>query len=233
VEPSPGLEPGTCRLRNRCFSPIPLLLYHSQQPPFGLFRGGSGPILQRGLQRGKVPTGHLEKRLLMATEPHLPAVPQDKRVGYLLKLAEDAWKCMDSRRTYEWKVAFGIWTALAAFSGLVFRGEVRVSTLGIVLAWAFFSVLWYVFTFVWSKGLYVRNKFDRDLAEHYWILAEASLGPDARSLRAKKRIEHQYDNMWANWAHRTQITVTTIFVLLAIVSMLFGGAPHPIPCADS
>ena len=138
-----------------------------------------------------------------------------------MMLAEDAWKCLDTPRAYEWKVAFGLWTALAAFSGFVLRGEVPIMPSGIWSVSALFIAIWCVFTFIWIRGLHLRNSFDRSLAEQYWIAAEVELG--VVSDRAAKRPQFQHEGAWRNWSHLTQIVVTGIFVIMAIASMFLEG----------
>jgi len=47
----------------------------------------------------------------------------EKRAGIWVRLLEVAWTNFDRRRSYEWKMSFAIWTAIAAFIALYFKGE--------------------------------------------------------------------------------------------------------------
>ena len=53
-------------------------------------------------------------------------IPPDKKAAadVMLGLFNRAWTNFHDRRAYEWKLSFGIWTALAIFAAFIFRGEV-------------------------------------------------------------------------------------------------------------
>lgn len=46
-----------------------------------------------------------------------------EQTDILMTLSDHAWKSFDARRAYEWKLSLGIWTALAAFSGVIVSSE--------------------------------------------------------------------------------------------------------------
>jgi hypothetical protein len=141
------------------------------------------------------------------------------KIDVLLKLAQAAWKSMDARRAYEWKMAVALWTALAALSGTSLRGEIHVDSWALYSASGLLILIWFIFVFVWMRGLHQRNAWDRDLAEYYWIIVEADLALGASTPRAARRGTVRNTSMWRDWSHSTQIFVTTFLVLLAIISI--------------
>src|SRR2546427_728943 len=105
-----------------------------------------------------------------------PLEPKD-RLDAILKLADASWLSMDRRREFEWKVSFGLWTALAAFSGFMLRKEISLTDrpqyiwgLGSLL-----SLIFILYVFLWLAGLSVRHKKDRRRAEEYWMMADEAL----------------------------------------------------------
>ena len=45
----------------------------------------------------------------------------------VLKLGDASWKAFETRLAYEWKINFAVWAALATFSVLLAKGDVRLS----------------------------------------------------------------------------------------------------------
>lgn len=149
------------------------------------------------------------------------ATEMKAKVEALLKLADASWRAVDTRRSYEWKANFGLWTALGLLVGFLFQNKAEVLS-GHLWTTAFLALLILLgiglpYVFVWSKGLYGKNQRDARRAYHYWYLVEMEL-----------KIEHQFEDMpgpdpvpfWRNWSVGSQILIT-IVLLLAVDSALF------------
>jgi len=54
-----------------------------------------------------------------------PSDGEIKKARLALEGMKHAFLSFDRRRSYEWKLNIAIWTAIAAFMGLAFRGEIR------------------------------------------------------------------------------------------------------------
>jgi len=59
----------------------------------------------------------------MTSEPETPAKCE---VDLWKTLRASAWDDFHTRRTYEWKIALSLWTAMAAFAGTTLAGHVTV-----------------------------------------------------------------------------------------------------------
>ncbi len=137
--------------------------------------------------------------------------PHD-HIDALLRLADACWRDFDSRRTYEWKVNFGLWTGQALFAGLALRADTKFSITGwrivefsLIL---FFIVI--VYSAVWSRGLRRRNRENMGDAHHYWDLAEQILG--TQSTRLRRAVPKK--PYLLNWAVASQVLITLLFTLL-------------------
>ena len=56
-----------------------------------------------------------------------PPARDSVRIETLLKLGEASWNSWDRRRSYEWKVSFGLWSALGLIAGAQLRGDLHPS----------------------------------------------------------------------------------------------------------
>ena len=81
-------------------------------------------------------------------------------------LADWAWKKLQSRRATEWKLCFGIWTALAAAAGFIVGGQV-VLTIWQAAALSVIAVLILViFATLWLP--WIQRAHNRDARRGYW-----------------------------------------------------------------
>ena len=149
-------------------------------------------------------------------------------VDAVLKLADASWRDFDARRRDEWKVNFGLWTALAVFAGVVLKGDVRLqlNSLQFVTLAAILAGIWVVYTFMWTRGLRERQIRSLKSAHFYWDRAEdivAQSLPKNVSLDNSPRRsggQAQGDRLWMHWSHGSQILVTTCFILLDLWCVL-------------
>ena len=155
------------------------------------------------------------------------ALTAKDRVAALTKLAESWWKEFDTRRTYEWKVNFTLWAALAAFAGLLLKGEAHFAlTLAILLAIPILLIN-VVYVLWWTQGMHARNRIDTANAHHCWHLVEIELGlKDADTKHNVYQKPAEKEPYWKNWSRGTQITITFLFTILAAMSLL-GSALRP------
>ena len=145
-------------------------------------------------------------------------------VDTLLKFADASWHEMDTRRSYEWKVNFGLWTTLGVLAGVSFKGETsslpQTPMWMIALVLLLFPVIGFVYIFIWTKGLYARNQRNMRRAHYYWNLVETELNLSPRHQVLPEDVSEPY---WRNWSVLSQVLITVIFMLIAFLA-LYGSA---------
>jgi hypothetical protein len=135
---------------------------------------------------------------------------------------------MDARRAYEWKVSFGLWTALGILAGLLIRGEFKPPTVQAVFYAALLACIVLVYIFVWSIGLHRRNAKNRRDAQHFWNLAVKEF--ETGSIEKFKVTP--IGSVFRDWSHLTQILITLMLAIVAVVA-LFQGKGSPLASAPS
>lgn len=145
------------------------------------------------------------------------------RVDPLLKLADAAWRSFERRSSYEWRISFALWSGLGLFAGFLLRGGAanilahHSCLIGLVVLGVSVVIL-LVYALVWTKGLYERNQNDKVAADTFLGLVEKELG-------LAERKTYPPSCFW-NWSHGTQITVTFLFLILAVLAV-FVSTPPP------
>lgn len=147
------------------------------------------------------------------------------KVDALLKLAEMANSRHDARRNVEWKLAFGMWTAV--FVATAFVVNTRLAYPGktgnyvvIGSAGLFFLAAWLLYSLVWLRGLWEANKNDKNLSEHCWKEAFAIMQNPDHPVGAypDKLCEEQARlGFRSDWAMRFHMGATGLLLLLALV----------------
>jgi len=159
----------------------------------------------------------------MASEP----LSARDSVEAALKLGDCAWRDFDTRRSYEWKANLALWTALGAFSFLFLKGDAKPLP-GPWMAAAIVILLLIdaVYIFIWTPGVFRRNRHDQDSAHSYWhqaaTLANLKIPPVPEISRSA----------FKNWSHASQVMITlflTLVAILAVVRPSSSGPPAPGP----
>jgi len=154
---------------------------------------------------------------------------QKRTFDAIYTLRSAAWNSSDARRDAEWRVALGLWTALAALTGILlgkestvrFSAAIKYGGVALVAFLVYFHALF-------THGLQEANRFDRDPANRYDDFIEREfLTTECPSLiddewkhlrdRRKKRLG---STIFSNYSHRFQILVTLLFGLCLIGVLL-------------
>lgn len=117
-----------------------------------------------------------------------------KNIDVLIKLSEACWHEFDIRRQYEWKVSFGLWTALGIISGFALKENIilpfdkllLIPILSIILL----AYLW------WHIGLRNSNRHDQDKRHEYYKVIHKELDfykrlDDANDIFLEKQWENE------------------------------------------
>lgn len=143
------------------------------------------------------------------------------RFDALETLRSAAWMSFDTRRAFEWKLALGLWTALAAFIGTVLSGDVPIRIIGcprlfVVLIVSTLFALHVHFV----RGIVIAHHIDRRIVylmrDEMMKLATVGFCDDL-----KKRIDERAKTMpdIFNWSYLPQLGVTGVLSLGAILCL--------------
>jgi hypothetical protein len=137
----------------------------------------------------------------------------------LLKLADVSWRDFDGRRPTEWRANLALWGALGLFSGLVLKGETTVPGHLKIVVSVILIVIGGVYTFWWTRGMYKANWDNRNAANYFWDKVEGAL--EVRFPRPRYSESPAPAHFLRNWSRRSQVSITWLFVLMAVASV-FG-----------
>lgn len=110
----------------------------------------------------------------------------DPKFQFHLEMARFNQACHQNRQIYEWKMAFGIWTAVGVFTYFVLekRTEIQLSAFGLFVVYAILFLLWY---FVWYVPMITATERDRHYRNSH-LDAIAQMYPIAPDPNAARRI---------------------------------------------
>jgi hypothetical protein len=143
------------------------------------------------------------------------ALTDAERVEAFTKLAESGFVSFNERRKYEWKVNFGLWTALAIMIG--FGATTPVHKLRFLNGYLFLvpHLLVFISYWLWTAGLHARNSNDKKFWELYRMRAEFLV--DGRPEWIFKEKDHDKFFGWflkdGRWSKYPQIVFTFILIL--------------------
>ena len=153
---------------------------------------------------------------------------EDKcRFDALDALRKAGYDSFDHRRSYEWKLSFGIWTALAAFTAALVTQPVESGKhLPIAGPWAQAVTLVIVGLVAylhsqWLIGMGRSNNADRLISWHYEnemrdnllkLPFDTALNSELATLRRKM-------GRLTNWSYSSQLAITVLLGIAAFLAM--------------
>ena len=138
------------------------------------------------------------------------------KIEILLKLAENAWRDYSTRRSIEWKANFGLWAGLGAFSGFVFQQNTFINWRYSAVVGVLLYLTIGVYIVFWKKEIQSRNTKDLDAAHYYWNAVDKQLETIPPKIRYRKE---SVNESWRS-THLSQVIITVIFVVLAMLAVL-------------
>jgi len=127
------------------------------------------------------------------------------KVPEWIELAKLAQLNFDGRRTLEWRLAFGFWTAIAAFTAAFFSGEVHRPSgdFGTYLWISYVIILGLTLVF-WQLPLHDAHAGDRSW-KHFYIEQAVMNGEPAQHAKMLKGYAELVERGWSKWQRRNKI----------------------------
>ena len=154
---------------------------------------------------------------------------EEKRYFDATKTLRDlAWESFDRRRGFEWKLSFGLWTALGALLGSLAAGKVILSETGERIVVSVACVFVIVLHSWWSVALAASNRADlkksyiieKELRETLGLTADCEAG---RQLDAVVNRMGNRSGIAGNWGHLTQVLITLTLAGSVVVTTWIRG----------
>jgi hypothetical protein len=139
------------------------------------------------------------------------------RIDVLCRLAESANQSFERRASVEWKVSFGLWTALGLFAAFIVKRDVCLTHPYLLRAAVIVvtALICYVYACIWTAGLFDRNKHDKERAMSYWKQVEEAVGTSFKYSATAPEEKSWRDN----WSNKAQVWFTLLLCVLAVVSV--------------
>jgi hypothetical protein len=149
-----------------------------------------------------------------------------ERIRTALKLAEVRWRDFDRRRSYEWKVNFGLWPALGALAGFFWKTNQKLEWYEAATFISLLIVVAVFYWFRWSVGMWRRNRGDQEAAYHFWRIADGVEGED-KPWTDIPPPSYDWRGTWKDglkvsmhWSHGSQIIITLVLVVITILGVI-------------
>jgi hypothetical protein len=178
-----------------------------QSPPQRVSRAASEPTIASRDWKGKLLDNETKNR-----------------ADVLLKLAEIKVKNFDTRRSYEWKLCLGIWTALAAFIGLVLKDGACAGKADRACVLILPAILLLMTHIIFLRGVFRANDLEKKLARFYEAQVSDLAGVDpfdkgnVAMLEALAKVQAGKGGLWAPV---TQVLITVILLVSAALVLWF------------
>lgn len=182
--------------------------------------------------------GHHDVEVKASGEPGgmpLPPDPTDQDRGkseheIFLELAQMAQQSFDGRRVYEWKAAYGLWTAIGVFTFFAIQNPGIVPPSYSSRLWIAYAAIWLVWTFIWQPAM--RTAFDLDKRWKHYYMHRAEKGrPPERSeadpwtSKPEKWCSRYMEKLLQPWVW-AQSGVTAVFLVVSMVIVQAAVRPE-------
>lgn len=141
-------------------------------------------------------------------------------------LRHAAWTSFDHRRSFEWKLSFGLWTALAALLAGLATGKAQLKSWPEVVTLTGVGILVVLIHAWWAKGLSRVNDADLQKTYAYEDELRSVLGLTGQT-SVGRRIDGVIESMQKRraldkvWGHATQVGITGLLAAAVIALTWF------------
>lgn len=154
------------------------------------------------------------------------------KLDALEKLRNGAWENFNNRRIYGWKMGMGIWTALAAFIGVVLTGRIYInqslSCCKTFIVFEAFAIVAIMVVYLQAKfliGIGNAQRIDRDkefffenkIMEILTIEFSPELTKKIEDRKKKREKSPLYE-----WLEFVQLGITIMLILVALALMIIN-----------
>lgn len=150
-------------------------------------------------------------------QPMLPPQPPDQTLDILKAIRESSCSRWEKRRDYEWKLSFGLWTAMAAFIAIVLSKDFKVTSGGNVPRWTGFAGL----AIAIAHALYligiITNTLS-DLEVQYWT--ENQMANHLKNHTGFPGGKDRPRTFWSKYNGYMQVAITAILAGAAYLATL-------------
>jgi hypothetical protein len=139
-----------------------------------------------------------------------------------LKVLRDvAWASFTERREFEWRVALGLWTALAAFTSLILGKEVVLHGDAPIVCVVAVAVILLSLHIFFVARIVKGNKVDRAMAHHYLEEMRKAAGSSLPASLQERVSAHQRQVGFRSYAHVFQLGVTLVLCATAVLAVVW------------
>jgi hypothetical protein len=154
-------------------------------------------------------------------------------IDFALRMADSRWRSFESRRAYEWRINFALWTGSAAITALLLRGGAPVSPL--IVGWTVVTacIVFLVYWLGWSVPAWSRGAIDFDEAERHFARANELLRTGLSAARVETLPKTNWWSnvwlVWCDWSRLSQFVITLTFLAGVVLAVWNAGYPQQLP----
>ena len=149
---------------------------------------------------------------------------EKRRFDAVMQLHNSSWKRVTERRHYEWRIAFTLWTAFAAFIAIVVTRALQIPTGHLFWGVIALGLVLCIIHGFWLKGLGKAIDTDREMAVHYVKilrnLSNSNFDKEFEDRLNKQKIQR---GLFGDWSRRCQLAVTVVLCVALILAVLAVG----------
>ena len=145
----------------------------------------------------------------------------------LAKCIEIAYTNFERRRSYEWKLCLAIWTALAAFIGIILKCDVAITIFPVGFVLSIVAIIIIVTQLFFLINVTHANRLDKNRAFLCEDKFDEIAAIDASTLK-NEVTTYQNRFLWFKgyWSVVSQVAITIILILCATAILLIGHKPN-------
>lgn len=151
-----------------------------------------------------------------------------------IELAKISQQSIESRRTVEWKVGFGFWTAIAAFTYFVAQSPTPLTVCQYIIISLLYLAAQVIWILYWQIPLHHAYLVDKDWKHHYMHCAEkgVSNSPLPHPADEAQRLNREKVLMWSQWLWGQSLITIIFFAISLVVIWSFVGVEKSSSSSD-
>jgi len=145
---------------------------------------------------------------------------EKNRFDAISALMKSAWESTDHRRTFEWKVSLGLWTAFAGFVGLILGQQPKLASHAYTLGVAVIAISVTILHCLWLAGIARANDIDKSMMHYFRDQAMALV-----AIQTPKDVQTKIDSLnsrrsrYFDWSQTFQAGITLLLGVAAVLTV--------------